>query len=81
MVGVDGVACAGIVLIVAFVACQRVEDRVIHSPETERRTQLVSLRCVIEHHVQNHLDAGLVKGPDHFLELQLLLAQTSRTAI
>ena len=36
---------------------------------------------MIEHHIQDHFDAGLVKGPDHFLELQLLLAQSPRTAI
>ena len=81
MVGVDGVAGARVVLVVAFVVRQRVEDRVIHPAETERRPQFVSLRRVIEHHVQNHFDAGLMKGPDHFLELQLLLAQASRTAV
>ena len=36
---------------------------------------------MIEHHVQDHFDAGLVKGADHFLELHRLLAQTSRIAV
>ena len=81
MVGVDGIASPGIVFVVAFVARQHVEDRVIHPTETERRSQFVSLCRMIEHHVQNHFDAGAVKGPDHFLELQLLLTQTSRVAI
>ena len=81
MVGVDCIASPGIVLVVAFVARQRVEDRVIHPTEAQRRSQFVSLRRMIEHHVQNHFDASLVKGPDHFLEFQLLLPQTSRTAV
>ena len=43
MVGVDGIASPGIVFVVAFVARQHVEDRVIHPTETERRSQFVSL--------------------------------------
>ena len=81
MVGIDGVAGARVVLVVAFVVRQRVEDRVINPAETERRPQFVSLRRVIEHHVQDHFDARHVKGPDHFLELQLLLTHASRTAV
>ena len=81
MVGVDGVAGPGIVLVVAFVARQRVEDRVVHPPETERRPQFVSLRRMIEHDVKDHFDSGIVKNPNHFLELQLLLAQTSGAAV
>ena len=81
MVGVDGVAGSRVVLVVAFVARQRVEDRVIHPTETERRPQFISLRRVIEHHVQDHFNSGFVKGLNHFPELQFLLAQTSRTAV
>ena len=81
MAGIDGIAGSGKILVVALVVRQRVKDRVIHSAETERRPQLVSLRRMIEHHVQNHFDAGLVKCLDHFLELQLLPAQTCRTAV
>ena len=81
VVGVDGVAGSGVVPIVALVAGQGVKDRVIDTPETERRAQLVSLRGVIEDHIQNHFNAGIVKSPHHFLELQLLLAHASGTAV
>ena len=81
MVGVDGVAGARVVLVVAFVVRQHVEDRVLDPAETERRPQFVSLGRVIEDHVQDHLDARLMEGLDHFLELQRLLAHASRTAV
>ena len=81
IVGIDGIASSRVILVVALVVLQVVKDRVIHPAETERRSQFVSFRRVIEHHVQNHFDAGLVKGLDHFLELQLLLAQTCQTAV
>jgi hypothetical protein len=36
---------------------------------------------VIENDIQNHFDARAVKCLHHFLELELLLPQTSRTAV
>ena len=58
MVGVDGVAGARVVLVVAFIVRQHVEDRVINPAETECRPLFVSLGRVIEDHVQDHFDAG-----------------------
>jgi hypothetical protein len=36
---------------------------------------------VIEDYVQDNFDVGLVKSRYHFLKLQLLLPQTTRTAL
>ena len=57
MVGVDGIASAGEVLVVALVSRQGVEDRVVYPTETEGRPQFVVFRRVIEDHVQDHFDA------------------------
>ena len=75
MIGVNGVAGSGVVLVVALVFCQRVKDRIVQPAKTECRSQFVALGRVIENHVQNYFDTSLVKRPDHFLELQFLLAQ------
>ncbi len=81
MVRVDGVAGAGIVLVIAPVVAERVEDCVIDAAEGQRWTQLVRLGRMIEYHVQNHFDAGLVAGSDHLLEFHLLLPQAPRAAV
>lgn len=49
--------------------------------ETQGRPQFVSFRRVREHDIQDHFDTGMMERPDHFLELQFLLTQTSRTAV
>ena len=81
MVGVDGVARPRIVLVVAFLVLQHVEDRVIHTAETEGWPQLVPFRRMIKYYVEDHFDVGGVEGPDHVLELQRLLPHTACTTV
>lgn len=73
MVGVDGVAHAGEILIVARVVGQDVIDTVINPLETERGAKLVALDGVVEDHIQNDLQPGLVQRPDHLLKSDHLL--------
>ncbi len=44
--------------------------------QREDRTQVVALAGVVVDHVEDHLDAGLVEGLDHLLELLHLPACT-----
>src|ERR1039458_9742187 len=59
VVGVDGIAGAGEILVVALVARQRIEDGIVDATETKRRPQFISLRRVIEDDIQNHFNAGI----------------------
>ncbi len=81
VVGVNGVACPSVVPVIALVAAEHIEDRVIHPAETERGSEFVSLRRVIEDDVQNHFDVRAMEGLDHFPELNGLLARTGPAAV
>ncbi len=48
---------------------QPVVTRVVDSAHRQRRPVLVALGGVVEHHVQDHLEAGLVQSAHHGLEL------------
>src|ERR1019366_1529280 len=55
----------------------RIEDvvgRIIDAAERPRRAVLVAFGRVVEHHVENDLDAGLMQGTYQLLELADLLA-------
>ena len=56
------------------VADQPVVGRVVDAPEGQRRAQMVALGRVVVDHVEDDLDARLVQGPHHGLELLHLLA-------
>ena len=76
MVAVERVVAAGEVQVAArILGVEQVVDAVVQAPVGERGPVRASLRGVVEHHVQDHLDAGGVHGLDHFLELAHLAAR------
>ena len=67
---VDRVAAAGPVLVAAgVIGGQPVVRPVVDAAEGQRRAESVALGGVIEHDVQQHLDAGRVQRVDHCAEL------------
>ncbi len=80
--GVEGVARAGVVHVIAFVALdQPVVGGVVEAAERERRSEVVALRGVVVDDVEDHLDAGLVQRPNHRLELGHLAAGLPRRGV
>ena len=76
MVAVEGVVAAGEVQVAArIVGVEQVVDAVVQSPVGEGGSVRAPLGRVVEHHVQDHLDAGGVQGLDHLLELAHLAAR------
>ncbi len=68
------VAGAGVVHVVArIVLYQPIVGGIVDSAEAEHGTHVVPLGRVIVHHVQDHLDAGIVQVLHHQLELLDLL--------
>ena len=66
---------AGGVHVVALVVVHEpVVGGVVDAAEGQRRPQVVALGGVVVHHVEDHLDTGLVQGADHRLEFLHLLA-------
>jgi hypothetical protein len=73
---VERVAAPSVVHAVArAVRHQPVVGGVVDAAEGQGRPQVVALRRVVVHDVEDDLDARLVKGPDHRLELGDLLAR------
>ena len=81
VIRIDRIAGARVVLVVALVSRERIEDRVIDTAKAECRTELVTFCRVSEYDIQDDLDAGFVKGSHHLLELDLLLAHASGTTV
>ena len=76
---VERVAAAGRVEVRARVAgVQPVVGGVVQAPVAQRRPELVALRSVVEHDVDQHLEPGPVQGVDHGLELGDLTAGPPR---
>ena len=69
LVGVERVAAAGEVRVSRLVGLQDVVEVVRQAAVTERRTGVAPLGGVIEHDVENHLDAGAMQRLDHVPEL------------
>ena len=73
---VERVAAPGVVHAVArAVRHQPVVGGVVDAAEGQGRPQVIALRRVVVHDVEDDLDARLVKGLDHGLELGDLLAR------
>ena len=71
MFAVDGIAAAGEVLVAALVLRQKtVVHRVVEALEADHRSRFAAFGGVIEHHVQDDLDAGPVKSLGHGLEFR-----------
>ena len=68
--GVEAVAGAGEVLVELLVAVEQpVVGGVVDAAEVDRRAEVVAFGGVVVDDVEDHLDAGLVEGPHHRLEL------------
>ena len=82
VIRVDCVSSAGKIAIEMLIVRQHIKDVVIDSAETECRALVrFPLRRVVEHQVQNHLNASAVECLDHFLEFMLLLTCAAGTAM
>ena len=69
MVGVERVAAAGVVGVARAAVFEDVVGRVVDAAEAERRPGLIALGRVVEHHVEDDLDARPVQGLDHVAKL------------
>ena len=69
VVGVERVAAAGVVGVARAAVLEDVVGRVVDAAEAERRPVVVALGGVVEHHVEDHLDARPVQRLDHVAEL------------
>jgi hypothetical protein len=69
MVSVERVAGAGVVGVARAVVLEDVVGGVVQAAEAERRPAFISFRGVVEHHVEDDLDAGSVQRLDHVTEL------------
>ena len=69
MVGVQGVAGAGVVGVARAVLLENVVSGVVQPAEAQRRAALVALGGVVEHDVEDHLDAGAMQRLHHVAEL------------
>ena len=69
VVAVHRVAAAGVVEVPAGLRLEDVVGRVVEAPPAERGAALVALARVVEHHVEDDLDARFVERLHHLLEL------------
>jgi hypothetical protein len=70
VVGVEGVAAAAVVGVAgAVVRQERVVAAGLQAAERQRRSVLVPLGAVVEHDIEDDLDAGPVQGLDQIAEL------------
>ena len=69
MIGVERVAAAGVVGVARPVRFEDVVGAVVQAAEAQRRPALVAFGGVIEHDVENDLDARPVQRLDHVAEL------------
>ena len=74
MVAVEGIAHPGEVVILA-VGGEHIVDVVVQALEGKEGALLVALGGVVDHHVQNNLNAVLVEGADQMLELGTLMVE------
>src|ERR1700752_2367233 len=69
MVGIQRVTTARVIGIARSVAFKDVIGAVVEPSETQRRPVAAAFRSVIEHDVENDLDARTVEGLDHVAKL------------
>ena len=69
VIAVERIPAAGVVGVPGAVLVEDVVSRVVDSAETERRTGAIAFGGVVEHHVEDDLDAGPVKSLYHVTEL------------
>ena len=69
LVSVQGIPATGIVGVSRAALFEDVVSRVVDPTETERRPRVIALGGVVEHHVEDDLDARPVEGFHHVPEL------------
>ena len=69
MIGVERVAGAAVVRVARAVSFEDVVRRIVQSAEAQGRSAVVAFRAVVEHHVQDDLEAGAMQRLDHVAEL------------
>src|SRR5262249_58020128 len=69
MVGVERVARAAVVRVARAILVEDIVGRVVQSAEAQRRAGVVAFRRVIEHDIENDLEAGSMERLDHVPEL------------
>lgn len=65
MIGIECIPAAGVVGVSSPALFEDVIGRVVDAAEAERRPALVAFGRVIEHHVENDLNASAVQGFHH----------------
>src|SRR5215470_14266008 len=68
-------AAAVVTVVTTVVVIQSVVSSVIDAAERQCWPLVAAFCGVVVDYIQNHLDADLVQGPDHGLELRHLLAE------
>ncbi len=68
VVAVQGIAAAAEIIVIAIWR-QHIVNFVVEALEAEGRPLFVTLRGVVEHHVQDYLDAIIVQGLDQHFQL------------
>ena len=68
MVGVQRVAGAGEVVVARAVCFQNVVRGVVEAAEAQSGPVMIAFGCVVEDHVENHLDTCAVERLDHIPE-------------
>ena len=68
MAGIEGIAGAGVVRVARAVSLKDVVRGVIDSPEAQVRPTVIALCCMVEHDIENDLDAGPVQRLNHVAE-------------
>ena len=69
MVAVQGIAAATEIIVIP-VRCQHIVNVIVKSFEGKAGSSLISLRRVIKYHIQNTLNAILMKGADQFFQFR-----------
>jgi hypothetical protein len=71
----------GVVVELPRVWDQPVVRGIVDALERQSRAEVIALRSVVVDDVEYHLDAGLMQGPDHRLELRNLLASLASGSV
>lgn len=69
MVGIQGIAGAGVVGVAFAVLFKDVIGGIVQPAKTQRRSVVATFRGVVEHDVEDHFDARPVQRLDHVAEL------------
>ena len=70
MADIEGIAGAGVIHVVGLIALdEAIVGAIVDAAESNGRAHVIALGGVVINHVEDDLDAGLVEGANHGLEL------------